>query len=109
MAEDLPDKNRLTVEVEVLSKTYTFRYSDEQERQAVLRSAKEVDRRMRDVINASTNPTKPDRDRVAIVVGLNLANDLLSSAAAEKQKNTDLQKKIDLLTLNIESVLQQNR
>ena len=85
--------------VEILDKSYTIA-CPEDERHALLDSAKMLDERMRHIRD---NDKVMGTERVAIIAALNIAHDLLSQQQAGV--SDDVENRIQQLTLRIENEL----
>jgi len=85
--------------IEILDKSYTIA-CPEDERHALLDSAKMLDERMRHIRD---NDKVMGTERVAIIAALNMAHDLLSQQQAGVGE--DAENRIQQLTLRIENEL----
>ena len=85
--------------IEILDKSYTIACPDD-ERHALLDSAKLLDERMRHIRD---NDKVMGTERVAIIAALNIAHDLLTQQKAGLGE--DLEKRIQALSLRIENEL----
>lgn len=100
--DDGQDKT-ITVDIEVLGKPYQMRCG-ESERETLLRSAEQLNTRMKEEQEAG-NPITRDRDSIAIAVAINLVYEQLDASGELEQQHSFLQKRVDVLADNITSVI----
>ena len=91
----------IPVSVRILDKEYRIA-CQEGEQQSLIASAQYVDRRMREIRQSGR---VIGSDRIAVMVALNLAHDLLESRRAQKRSDQAISRRIRSLQQKIETAL----